>query len=192
MDWWKRKKDIREKAWKYLEQKIDPDIALIQEAVPPADKINSGNVLWGEIRGTYRFGSGIITKNFPIQEVAAVEFGKSYHGAIVVGDIGLPSGPSLTVISLYGLQLNNNYVTSTLHHMLSDLTPLLTGKLGKRRLVIGGDFNADRLYDKYHRNEPSHSIFFDRLEDFGLANCLEILNKGHVRTISSKKAKTPY
>ena len=39
MDCWKRETEIHQKAWKYLDQVIAPDIALVQEAVPVSNQM---------------------------------------------------------------------------------------------------------------------------------------------------------
>jgi len=182
MNYWQRSSEERKQAWDYLKQNISPDIALVQEAVPPPDFFDNENVCWREIGGNRKWGSGIITKSFPVRDVEKVQLDKRYHGALIVGEASLPNRSTLTLISLYGLLDTKTYVTDTLHRMLSDLTPLLTEKLGKRTFVMGGDYNADRQYDKYYPYEPSHKIFFDRLEDFGLEDCLAKFQKRPVQT----------
>ena len=57
--------------------------------------------------------------------------------------------------------------------MFSDLTFLLDGKLGKRKVILGGDFNASLQWDKQQPGE-SHRIMFERLENFGLVSCIDL------------------
>lgn len=49
MDHWKRTTEQRELAWKYLIDTIDPDIALLQEVVPPDSLYNDRHVIYHEI-----------------------------------------------------------------------------------------------------------------------------------------------
>ncbi len=189
MDHWKRTREAREMAWNYLDQTIAPDIALVQEAVPPTDRIDSETVLWLEISRTRKWGSGVLTKSFPLQEA---QFQNSHPGSLVVADVELPHGVALTVASLYGLLDDNGYATTTLHRMLSDLTSLLHGKRRKRKIVIGGDFNASTQWDEHYPQDPSHRIVFDRLKDFGLEDCLARFHPTHVQTNRHPKSNVPW
>jgi len=203
MDYWKRTAEERIKAWTYLDEIISPDIALVQEAVPMSTQmgfigtgkqpsgslIDNETVVWQEIGGSRKWGSGILTKNFPLREV---HFNNSHQGSVIVADILLPNKSVWTVISLYGL-LDNGYSTTTLHRIFSDLTLLLDGKMGKRQVIIGGDFNASLQWDEEYPGEaPSHRIFFDRLSDFGLVNCSEKFGPSPVQTIRHPKSDIPW
>lgn len=105
----------------------------------------------------------------------------SHPGALTIGKVLLSNAKPLTVISLYGL-LEATYSITTLHRMLSDLTPLIDGK---KRILIGGDFNASPQWDT---KQQSHRILFNRLEDFGFTNCLA--DKGFVKTWRSPHPTT--
>jgi exonuclease III len=68
-----------------------------------------------------------------------------------------------------------------MHHLLSDLTPILHNK--KRNIVLGGDFNVSVQFDEQYKNQfPLHELIFKRLEDFGLLNCTEKFFQKHVQT----------
>jgi len=180
MDNWKRNIKKREKAWKYLTENISADIMLLQEFAPQSKIDDKYNVSYMEISNTRQWGSAVITRGLPNHEV---EFKNSYPGAVTAADVTLPNGSILTVISLYGVFDEGSYVTAALHRTLSDLTPLLHKDKNKRLFVIAGDYNVSKQWDeRYKHRDPSHTIFFDRLEDFGLINCTyEYFNK-HVQT----------
>jgi exonuclease III len=181
MDYWKRNTIQREASWKYLTRELSPDIALLQDFFPPASCDGSYNVLYREIGGTRKWGSAIASKALAIKEI---EFRNGYPGSVLSAEATLPNDRILTVISLYGLIDENGYATTTLHRMLSDLTPLLNGKMGKREFIVGGDYNASTQIDEVYKGKyPSHQILFDRLEDFGLRNCVAKFNSGHVQTL---------
>lgn len=59
--------------------------------------------------------------------------------------------------------------------MFSDLTPILDGKKDstgkKRKIILGGDFNASLQWDEQQPGE-SHKIMFERLENFGMIDLL--------------------
>ncbi len=70
------------------------------------------------------------------------------------------------VISLYG-RLDKGWALTTVHHMLSDLTPLLHGER-RKNVILGGDLNLSTQLSSpwraYQRNA------FERIELFGLVN----------------------
>ncbi len=190
MDYWKRNKNQREAAWNYLTQTLALDIALVQEFALLAEHDDHLNILYREIGGTRRWGSAIITRGLLVQEV---QFNNNHPGAVVAADVTLPDGWLLTVISLYGLIDENGYATTTLHRMLSDLTPLLHGRMGRRDFVIGGDYNVSTQWDEhYGHKDPSHGIFFERLEDFGLINCTAKFHSEHVQTNRHPRSSIPW
>lgn len=168
MDYWKRNKEQRQDAWDYLTDEIRPDIALLQECVPPPDMSKEYNVIYREIGGTRNWGSAVLTRGYPIKEV---EFENSLPGCVVATEVEVP-GIILTAISVYGMLCKYNYATTTMHRILSDLTPLLHGQRGSRTFIMGGDYNVSPQWDeRYKHRDPSHQLVFDRIEDLKLVNC---------------------
>lgn len=168
MDYWKRNKEQRQDAWDYLTDEIRPDIALLQECVPPPDMSKEYNVIYREIGGTRNWGSAVLTRGYPIKEV---EFENSLPGCVVATEVEVP-GIIMTAISVYGMLCKYNYATTTMHRILSDLTPLLHGQRGSRTFIMGGDYNVSPQWDeRYKHRDPSHQLVFDRIEDLKLVNC---------------------
>lgn len=168
MDYWKRNKEQRQDAWDYLTDEIRPDIALLQECVPPPDMSKEYNVIYREIGGTRNWGSAVLTRGYPIKEV---EFENSLPGCVVATEVEVP-GIILTAISVYGMLCKYNYATTTMHRVLSDLTLLLHGQRGSRTFIMGGDYNVSPQWDeRYKHRDPSHQLVFDRIEDLKLVNC---------------------
>ncbi|MHC4543171.1 MAG: endonuclease/exonuclease/phosphatase family protein [Planctomycetota bacterium] len=203
MDNWKREAEIQKKAWEYLDEVISPDIALVQEAVPISSQmgfigtgkqptgsfIDNETVVWQEIGGSRKWGSGVLTKSFPLREV---HFNNSHQGSVIVAEVLLPNNSVWTCISLYGL-LDNGYATTTLHRILSDLTFLLHEKMGKRQFIVGGDLNISPQWDEqYPEHGFSHRNIFDRLTDFGLVNCLEKFHTDPIQTMRHPKSDFPW
>lgn len=201
MDHWKREAEDRAEAWKYLDEVVSPDIALVQEAVPISSQmgfigtgkqpsgglIDNETVVWREIGGNRKWGSGVLTKTFPLREV---HFNNSHQGAVIAAEVLLPNKSVWTVISLYGL-LDNGYSITTLHRIFSDLTLLLDGKMGKRQIILGGDFNASLQWDEKQPGQ-SHRIMFERLENFNLFNCLKMIHPEPVQTWRSNRGDTSW
>ena len=190
MDHWKRTKKQRSTAWKYLTENIHFGVALLQECVPPHEMNNHNNVIYREIGGNRKWGSAVVTFDFPVREL---EFKNTYPGAVVAAEVFLPDDTVITAISLYGVIDSDGYVTVSLHKMLSDLTPLLHGERSKRWFIIGGDLNVSLQWDEQYKNrDPAHKIVFDRLEDFGLVNCTYQYYQGHIKTNRHPRSKIPW
>jgi exonuclease III len=187
MDHWKRNHEQHEKAWAYLTESVSVDIMLLQEFAPPAKVNEKYKILYREIEKR-KWGSAVVTRGLPIREV---EFKNTYPGSVVVAEVSLPDGEILTVISLYGKFSKEDYVTAMLHRVLSDLTLLLHGDRNKRHFIIAGDYNASTQWDEYH-HDPSHKIFFYRLEDFGLVDCTRQYFGMHKQTHRHTRSDFPW
>jgi len=197
------KHEIQE-SWAYLLNELNPDIALLQETVPPTDHSCSSYLIYGEAGDTYKgkrgWGSAVLTKNMTLRELS---FENQYAGALVGGEVTLSNEVTLTVFSLYGL-MEHGYSTTTVHRMLSDLTFILNGEgvyKGKnQRVIIGGDFNASLQCDEdwrkkhprrtYYRN--AHRILFARLRDFNLHNCFSRFYSSPVQTLRHRSSEKPW
>jgi len=185
MDCVKRRKTLQD-SWNYLSEEIGPDIMLVQETIPPRIPMDSENYVWVEIGGTRRWGSGIFSKH-PIERV---EFENNYPGSVIAGEIMLYSGEKLTAISIHVI-IEHGYSIIPLHRIFSDLTLLLEGRMGKRSIILGGDFNASLQWDE-HQPGQSHRILFERVENFGLLNCLKKFYDHPVQTYRHSEGDTPW
>lgn len=189
MDNWKRSSEQRQSAWNYLTKVIQPDIALLQECVPPEDLDDEYNICYHEIGGTRNWGSAVLSRGFPIQEV---EFDNSHPGSVVVVEVEMPI-LTLTAISVYGIFCRHNYTTTTMHRILSDLTPLIHGERTKRTFLMGGDYNVSTQWDeRYNNRDPSHKLVFDRIEDFKLVDCTKQYFGTHVQTNYHARSDFPW
>jgi len=56
-------------SWNYPCEEINPDTALVQEAVPPPALGSLNNSVWSGTDGNRRWGSGIFSKH-PVEEVS--------------------------------------------------------------------------------------------------------------------------
>lgn len=180
MCYWQHRKSFLD-SWDFLCKKVDPDIAMIQETVPSSASTTLKNYVWTAIGKNRKWGSGIFSK-YPVEEI---KFDNSYPGSVIAGEIALPDSFKLTVVSIHVL-LEHGYSIVPLHRIFSDLTLLLEGKKGKRDIVIGGDFNASVQFDKKQVGQ-SHRIFFERVENFGLFDCLQKFHDRPVQTYRHNK-----
>ncbi len=72
-------------------------------------------------------------------------------------------------MSVYGL-IEYGYAVTTVHRILSDLTPLFDTSNGQR-VVVGGDLNCSTQLAPPHR--ARHKTVFDRFASLGLVNVTE-------------------
>lgn len=180
MDHWKRTREQREGAWDYLSRNVSADILLLQECAPPMQDNGPFRVLYRRLDDKKSWGSAVATRGLPLDEVP---FRNGNPGAVIAADVGLLNGLVLTVVSLYGRFDEDSYVTTGLHRVLSDLTPLLWTERNRRLFIVAGDYNASTQWDeRYPNQDPSHQIFFDRLEDLSLVDCTRRHFKQHRQT----------
>lgn len=118
--------------WRYLDERLRPDVALLQEAVVPPDR---KHVVCrpGGISNGRRWGSVVATTGMPVAEVTTARSGqnrfpeelfRTYPGCIAIGRVEPPGREPFIAVSVYGL-IDNGYATTTMQRVLSDLTPLL-------------------------------------------------------------------
>lgn len=192
MAYWSHKSMLNQ-SWEYFLEQIDADIYLFQESRPPAHLIDDPNFFWFEIENR-KWGTGIYSKKYPVKHLPVKT---QYEGSLVLGEVQIAENKTLTVISLYGLLdkiEGRGYSITTLHRMLSDLTGILNGHIGGRRnVILGGDLNASLQFDPISSpGGKSHHILFERIEDFGLVNCLKLFYDGHVQTLRHHKSTKPW
>jgi endonuclease/exonuclease/phosphatase family metal-dependent hydrolase len=165
--------------WDYLTHSTIPTFCLLQEVY--SNDSDSETFLSNRIDNK-RGSTAILTNGLSLKKIEVKHV--SHPGTITVGAVSLPDGQSLTMISLYGL-LDEGYSITTLHRILSDLTPIIDHT---KRVIIGGDFNASPQWDERQPGTTSHQILFERLEDFGFTNCLA--GKGILQTWRSSHPTT--
>lgn len=167
-------------AWQALTRERRPDVAVLQEAPPPAPAFAGSETLLYSPDSTLKIRSGgtaIWLRSLPFRRH---ELAATVPGAITVAEIDWDGRP-VTMICIYAKLehlLDTKYSITTLHHVLSDLTGLLEARNRRSRILVGGDFNADPAWDAVQRNR-SHRLLFDRVEDFGLRSVLPYDSSQH-------------
>lgn len=190
MAYWNHKKLLKD-AWHYYINTINPDILLFQESYPDYEQLDNKNIIWNEIGDSRPWGSGIYCPKYKIKEFP---FANNFHGSVTATEIEIKSELKLIVISLYGKMeniLNDSYAIPNLHRIFSDLTGILEGGKTKKRVIIGGDFNASTQLDEIQNNK-SHKVFFDRLTEFGLINCYDDYYSDYIQTHRHHRSKKPW
>jgi exonuclease III len=211
MNHWAWRPEDRAKAWKFLDDVVAPDVALVQEAaVPPGRARVVGPE--GPAGAKRPWGAMVVSREQPVARLPNVRV-RWHHGAIdllrtLLGSVAIarvtPSETSpVVVISVYGA-IEPGYAVTTMHRILSDLTPLLDGKNG-RRVVLGGDFSCTTQLGPPHRER--HRNVFDRVRSLGFVDLLAQTRRrrprlrgcpcgasdcSHVQTHKGKRGKVPW
>lgn len=172
----------RKAAWDYLDA-LAADIALVQEGIPPPGR---DGVVWREIGGTRRWGSGVVSYGLPMKEVVLLS--DSHPGCVAVAELTLPDGSVLTAVSMYGLIDPDGYATTTVHRIISDLVPVLVEK--GRQVILGGDLNISTQFPSPWRAQ--HKTVFERLKAHGLHDCLGKFFPTHVQTQRHPRSTVPW
>ncbi len=167
-------------AWDHLFNVIEPDFALLQEA--QVIEARPGNARWTAIgensakygkRGRYRWGSAVWARVHKLAEVKVGTFG----GWVQVARALEPE--PLTLISIHVELDREGRSVPMLHRILSDLTPII--ERAGSSLILGGDLNVDVGFDAKYGTRR-HAIALDRIEDFGLWHCNQLIPPGRRRT----------
>jgi len=196
MNHWARKPEKRVQAWAYVKDKLLADIALVQEAVPPAQyesvyrSIDPSNPRtdWGAavvaISPRYRLEARPRrAAGSPSGTGALLD---SHPGASAVADVidAATGAVVMTAVSLYGqweylpkedgTKRRFIYSAATLHRLLSDVTPLLTWRKKvphKVPVVLAGDFNATTQVassNEWEIERLEARLIFERIRALGL------------------------
>jgi len=166
-------------AWSYIRDDLRPDIALLQEAMPPTGK-EAANVCHVPVdypNVKPRTWGNAIYSRWPIREIV---LRSEYRGCLLAAHIDVPSvAGGLIVINLYGLieytPKKTGYSAMGMHRMISDATFLIEGELEyPRQIILGGDFNLDRKMDfGWHRKDyASAGPVLDRITGHRLRDCV--------------------
>jgi exodeoxyribonuclease-3 len=176
---WSHKNTAAE-AWDYLYNELQADIVLATEMGNPDGVCPFPFVKWQQIGMDphYYWGSGIASR-YPLSYC----YTPPSVGAVMTAKLELDGHAPLTLISMYGLVDKATKIhASNLHRFLSDLTPLLAGKSYGHNIIIGGDWNMDLQLKVGGNTKRANDIFFDRVRDFDLHDCLEKFAKYPVQT----------
>jgi hypothetical protein len=100
MGYWQYRNE-HDEAWEYLIQEIKPDIALLQEAVPPDDLEESGKVLWKPIKRR-GWGSGIYCSSHELEENPLNSI--QYRGWVEIAKLKAVGVDDLVIAGLLGVR----------------------------------------------------------------------------------------
>jgi exonuclease III len=179
----------RQRAWEYLQKDLAADLALVQEASPPAGSRSVyrpiDTTAWGSAVVSFR--PNLTLKPRPRVALAECytryltgdELPDSHPGACAVADVADEQGRTVfTVVSLYGLWETipdgRIYACARLHRMISDLTSVFA-TLRRRPVIVAGDFNVTTqiaCVGQTKADTNSAAAVFTRLSSWGLVDVI--------------------
>lgn len=200
-----------DRAWHYL-RALDPDIALLQEASPPAWAQKEWKVFYKPAYHGKSWGSVVIVKDSRhswLLEIPEEHRKRRYDGSpvvlveveaaiqrMVVGSVHA-SAWKLTTEQLLALENQGVNLAALrcggvkdvwpLYIIFDDLCRLLPGKT----FLVGGDLNAARLMDQSPSMAGGNCEFFDKIEASGFHSALAKFHDGEVQTYFKKNSR-PY
>ncbi len=188
-------KATHEQAWRYLAE-LDPDLALLQEAVVPPWANNKWTIVRSPGEG---WGSAVLAKpRFILREIEApAELNRNGGNVTAVGAVKLEDGSELLVVSVHApvlrggareIDLGGRDVVSVKlsayrNASLRDVAYVSCRDLVKdRRFVVSGDWNTSPiLWDQKHPKD-GEAEFFARAAADGWVNCYRRFHEGEGRT----------
>jgi exonuclease III len=211
MNHWAWRAEDRRRAWEFLDEVVAPDVALVQEAaVPPGRARVVGPE--GPASAKRPWGAMVVSREQPIARLpivrvrwhrGTVDLLRTLLGSVAVARVTPAEAAPVVAISVYG-GVEPGFESTTMHRILSDLTPLLDGKHGKR-VVLGGDFSCSTQVEKARR--ARHGNVFDRVRALGLVDLLAGTRRrrprlrgcpcgasdcAHVQTHRAKRSRVPW
>jgi hypothetical protein len=152
------------------------------QEICPNKKYLTGKNYW--YNNVYEDGSIIIAKNFKISNQH--NFTSTYQNSrsLMCCHFELENGKIVTIINIYGKKDIWGDYDPTLHHMLSDITPIIRRKGRDHLIVVAGNFNASsEPISNYPNGDPTDKLIFSRISDLGLVDCTLEQYGTHKRTI---------
>jgi endonuclease/exonuclease/phosphatase family metal-dependent hydrolase len=158
---WNLKKQ-GERTWDFL-WTLDPDIALVQEAVLP-DVIPTGyQVRWAEALPNSRWGSAILSR---LEDELVVDWKDWTRGAMLVAHCSVPPFETVSIASIHARVMDDGVIRA-LRDTFDALRPYL-----RERFIVGGDLNTARsLADVDAYRAYGHGEFWDDLDALGFKDC---------------------
>jgi endonuclease/exonuclease/phosphatase family metal-dependent hydrolase len=163
MDYWRSSDERRARAWGFLRDRVKPDVALLQEANPvslPIEAVFRKGGIRDDRSGEAKdlgWGSAVVSFGLPLREIDHAESPfrsepnpllRTFPGSVAIAEV--QSTEPLIFVSVYGL-IDRGYADTTVHRILSDLTPLVDERRA-RRMVIAGDLNVTTQWSAKHRS----------------------------------------
>jgi exonuclease III len=145
------KRHIR--AWTFLLDELQPDVALLQEVVPPADVVPGFEYAFTRAWDDQAWGSAVLCRT----ENLDLRWEHRVRGAVLLVDTQLPGIGPASIASVHARVVDRRVIPS-LRQTLDDLQPRLLP-----RYIVGGDLNTARAAaDAWPAN--GHREFWEEID----------------------------
>lgn len=178
MSYWQKSDSERIAAWGWLRD-FGADVALVQEAVPPA---GLRAVVYRPIGGRRPWGSAVVGLTTEVVQVTQavgryssgpVNLLVTHPGAVAIATVET-AGRLITLVSMYGL-IDDGYADTTVNRLLSDLVPLFDDPRLGCHVIVGGDLNITTQWTgRQARYRDWEAATLNRITSFGLRDCLDL------------------
>jgi len=182
---------IHEQAWHYL-LGLGPDVAFVQEGLPPSWIRSIGTVVQGPFKQT---GSAIFSPRFPLERVTPPEGNPllSMGAYVAMAHLALPDGTEGLVASVHAVarkanerHLPDDRLTSLARSRegtkLNDVAVAgLAAMVDDRPFIFAGDWNVGRIRTE-ERDRAAAAVFFDRIAGHRWRDCVWDRTKAELRT----------
>jgi exonuclease III len=141
--------------WKWLEETVNADVAVLTEAKVPVSGIPEGwNAFYkpGGVGNRRPWGTIVAARNYEIRDVTdgvsglrGFKVNHTWPGTVTIADIMVKDKLYATVAGVYGITLDldgksNGSGWDSIPTIFDDLGDLISSRRGKR-LIVAGDFN---------------------------------------------------
>lgn len=173
-----------DEAWDYLLHELRPNVALVQEAL--VEKIKearrSHTVILCDMDSGVTAGTAVLIHGLDVNMVPSVAV--SSHTYSAAAEIRTPAGP-LIVIGVHVYPGDEQAAD------LKRLAELFSTAFVNSAILVGGDFNAARHFDKvYGRNK--YRPFFAAMETAGLRDVHWDIFGREIQSFWGRQTKEPY
>lgn len=160
--------------WTFLEEDLQPTVALVQEA-HRLPNTSGGSVSSRSEPGYFTAVLGYGARVTPIEEVVTrysrrhpFAIAPRVPGSFAAAQVDLPDGLPMVAISLYGI-MAPLYAQTGILRAIADLIPLFDTPALNKRVVLGGDMNVyDQTPDRVMRERWLAIVKL--VESLGLVN----------------------
>ncbi len=148
-------------AWEYLRNELEPDVALVQEAlVTEVTRAQAAYAvtLCDRANDTVEAGTAVLVRHWKVAPAASLLLSDQTYAVPV--KVTTPAGRLIVVAA-------HVYPKENLHRDLAKLTELASTTYGDLPVLLGGDFNSARRFDEVYGGKK-HRGFFAAMEAGGL------------------------
>jgi exonuclease III len=177
--------------WDYLCNSLRPDVALLQEALPPAAYKTASLLNTVVPEGHHKWGSAIYLPDLRWQELPL----DRHKGWVIAAEASMPNDEMLVIVSVHAKWNPDGGAGRVIPNLRRIFCEDLPAILRDRHHIVGGDLNTGRLFgDLNSRYAPrnEHNDFFDYVERNGYFNCHRHFHDVEEQTIFSAATKRPY